>query len=73
MKPTWCSFHSFYWESRASKCFEHYLLILRGATQTTLSILRACNVIRLCHYCTQYTKCRLCKTSWGWASNAWNI
>jgi hypothetical protein len=21
---------------------------------------------------TQYTKCRLCNTSWGWASDAWN-
>jgi hypothetical protein len=22
MKPTWCTFHSIYWESRASTCFE---------------------------------------------------
>jgi hypothetical protein len=29
MKPTWYTFHSVYWESRASTCFEHYLLILR--------------------------------------------
>jgi hypothetical protein len=29
MKPTWCTFHSIYWESRVSTCFEHYLLILR--------------------------------------------
>jgi hypothetical protein len=29
MKPTWCTFHSIYWESRTSTCFEHYLLILR--------------------------------------------
>jgi hypothetical protein len=29
MKPTWCTFHSFYWESRASTCFDYYLLILR--------------------------------------------
>jgi hypothetical protein len=29
MKPTWCTFNSVYWESRASTCFEHYLLILR--------------------------------------------
>jgi hypothetical protein len=21
MKPTWCTFHSIYWESRASTCF----------------------------------------------------
>jgi hypothetical protein len=29
MKPTWCTFRSIYWESKASTCFEHYLLILR--------------------------------------------
>jgi hypothetical protein len=29
MKPTWCTFHSVYWVSRASTCFEHYLLIFR--------------------------------------------
>jgi hypothetical protein len=29
MKPTWCTFHSVYWESRASTCFKHYLLIFR--------------------------------------------
>jgi hypothetical protein len=29
MKPTWCTFHSIYWESRASTCFRHYFLILR--------------------------------------------
>jgi hypothetical protein len=29
MKPTWCTFHLIYWESRTSTCFEHYLLILR--------------------------------------------
>jgi hypothetical protein len=29
MKPTWCTIRSLYWESRASTCFEHYLLILR--------------------------------------------
>jgi hypothetical protein len=29
MKPTWCTFHSAYWESRASTCFEHYLFTLR--------------------------------------------
>jgi hypothetical protein len=23
--------------------------------------------------CTQYTKCCLCRISWGWASNAWNM
>jgi hypothetical protein len=29
MTPTWCTYQSIYWESRASTCFEHYLLILR--------------------------------------------
>jgi hypothetical protein len=29
MKPTWCTFHSVYRESRTSTCFEHYMLILR--------------------------------------------
>jgi hypothetical protein len=29
MKLTWCTFHSIYWESRASTSIEHYLLILR--------------------------------------------
>jgi hypothetical protein len=28
MKPMWCTFHS-NWESKASTCFEHYLLILK--------------------------------------------
>jgi hypothetical protein len=25
MKPTWCTFHSIYWEPRAFTCFERYL------------------------------------------------
>jgi hypothetical protein len=29
LKTTWCTFHSVYWESMASTCFEHYLLMLR--------------------------------------------
>jgi hypothetical protein len=29
MKPTRCNFHSICLESRASKCFEHYFLIIR--------------------------------------------
>jgi hypothetical protein len=49
MKPVWCSFHSIYWESRASTCFEHYLLILRGRCTMALGILRAYNVSWLCH------------------------
>jgi hypothetical protein len=35
MKPTLCTFHSIYWESRTSTCFKHYLLILR---RTALSV-----------------------------------
>jgi hypothetical protein len=31
MKPAWFTFHSVYWESRSSTCFEHYLLILRSS------------------------------------------
>jgi hypothetical protein len=57
MKPKWCTCHSFYWESRASKCFENYLFILRSR----------------CTNGTQYTKCRLCSASWWWASNARNM
>jgi hypothetical protein len=29
MNPTWCTFHSIYWESKVPTCFEHYLFILR--------------------------------------------
>jgi hypothetical protein len=49
MKPTWCTFHSIYWESGVSICFEHYLLILRRRDKTTLGILRAYNVSWVCH------------------------
>jgi hypothetical protein len=68
-------------ELRASTCFEHYLLILRRCyTNDTWYI--ACV---LCQFATpglmqptditrtQYIKCRLCRASWGWASNAWNM
>jgi hypothetical protein len=52
MKPTWCTFHSIYWESRAYTCFDHYLLILRrlstiaGSLQSWHShlTLYACNI-----------------------------
>jgi hypothetical protein len=87
MKPTWCTFHSIYWESRACTCFEHYLLILRRRYTMALGILRPCYVSWLCHEFRaivaqptditrmqyMYTKCRLCSTSWGWASNARNM
>jgi hypothetical protein len=29
MKPTWRTFHSIYWESKVSTCFEHYFVILK--------------------------------------------
>jgi hypothetical protein len=73
MKPTWCTFYSIYWESRASKCFEHCLLILRKRnTNGTWYIARVlsvgCATIAVCatlpqptdNTRTQYTKCRLC-------------
>jgi hypothetical protein len=75
MKPTWCTFHSIYWVSKASTCFEHYLLILRRRSQTALAILRAYSYVSwLCHDCsftaivaqptdiihTKFNKCRLC-------------
>jgi hypothetical protein len=50
MKQTWCTFHSIYWESRASTWFEHYLLNLRRRW----TIMAQPTDIR-----TQYTKCRL--------------
>jgi hypothetical protein len=53
MKPTWCTFHSIYWESRASTCFEHYSLILRRRYTTALGIMRACNVSWQCHDCSE--------------------
>jgi hypothetical protein len=34
MKPTWCTFHLIYRESKASTCFEHYLRILRRRCAT---------------------------------------
>jgi hypothetical protein len=44
MNPAGCTFHSVYWESTASTCFEHYLLILRWRYTKALGILRACYV-----------------------------
>jgi hypothetical protein len=52
-----------------------------GAKQTAFGILHACNVGWQTAIVlqptditrTQYTKCRLCSASWGWASNAWNM
>jgi hypothetical protein len=52
MKPTWCTFHSVYWESKTSTCFEHYLLILRRSAQTVFGILRAYNASWLWHGCS---------------------
>jgi hypothetical protein len=45
VKPTWCTFHSICWESRACTCFKHYLLILR----------------RSCTSSTWYIACVLCQ------------
>jgi hypothetical protein len=36
MKPTWCTLHSIYWESKASTGFEHYLLILRRRSTNSI-------------------------------------
>jgi hypothetical protein len=36
--------YSIYYELRASTCFEHYLLIFRGAVKTTIGILRECYI-----------------------------
>jgi hypothetical protein len=53
----------------ASKRFEYYLLILRRRyTSTTLIRVQPTDITR-----TQYTRCRLYSTSWGWASNARNM
>jgi hypothetical protein len=49
MKTTWCTLHSIYWESRASTCFEHYLLILRRRFTNGTWYMRAYNVSWLCH------------------------
>jgi hypothetical protein len=85
LKPTWCTFHSIYWESTASTCLEHYLLILmRCYTNSSLYI--ACvscqlAVARLQCNCnpdttdltrTKYINCHLCRASWWWTSNARN-
>jgi hypothetical protein len=48
MKPTCCTFHSIYWESRASTCFE--LSLRRHCTNSTWYI--ACVLCRLCHDCS---------------------
>jgi hypothetical protein len=87
MKPTWCTFHSIYWELRASTCFKHYLLILTRCYTNGTGILRACYVSWLRQdysstpilvqatdiTYTRYTKCRLWSPSRGWASNARNM
>jgi hypothetical protein len=57
VKPTWCTFHSVCWESRASTCFEHHLLILR----------------MLCPNGTWYIACVLCQPTIHWmkSSSRW--
>jgi hypothetical protein len=56
MKPTWCTSHSIYWESRASSCFEHYLFILRSRCTNGIGILRAYSVSWLWHQLALYTR-----------------
>jgi hypothetical protein len=83
VQPTWCTIYSIYWKLRASTCFEHYLLILRRrCTNGTWYI--SCVLCWLHQDCRKlqswfsqltlqarkYTKCLLCNTSWGWASNS---
>jgi hypothetical protein len=41
LKPTWCTFHSIYWESSSG-----------GAKQTAVGVLCAYNVSRMWHYCS---------------------
>jgi hypothetical protein len=49
IKPKWWTFHSIYWESRVSTCFEHYLLILRWRSNGIWYIACVCQlaVVRL--------------------------
>jgi hypothetical protein len=58
MKPSWCTFHSVYWESRASTCFEHYLLIIRrcstNGTWYVACVLRQLAVPWLLWNCTGF-------------------
>jgi hypothetical protein len=51
MKPTWCTFHSIYWESRPLNVSSITCWSSGGATQTALGILRGYNVSWLCHEC----------------------
>jgi hypothetical protein len=52
MKPTWCTFHSVFWESKGFACFRHYLLILRGrCTNGTWYVV--CVVSWLWHGCSE--------------------
>jgi hypothetical protein len=59
MKPTWCTFHSIYWESKASTCLEHYLQWnCNRATALQLTL---------------YAIYQMPFASWEWASNARNM
>jgi hypothetical protein len=66
MKPMWCTFHSTYWESRASTCFEHYLLILRrcwtNGTWYIACVLCQLAVSRLQFHCNRATALQLTYT-----------
>jgi hypothetical protein len=81
MKPTWCTFYSVYWESKASTCFEHYLLILRRCYTKVIwyiaCVLCELAVVRLqwnsyTHVIYQMSFI-LCRASWGWANSARNM
>jgi hypothetical protein len=37
IKQTKCTFHSTYWESKVSTCFEYYLIILRSSCTSGIS------------------------------------
>jgi hypothetical protein len=79
MKQTWCTFHSDYWESRYSTCFERYLFSLRTrCTNGTLYI--ACLYARniqsaVCVVPPEYEQvmletCRESRFSINWIKNA---
>jgi hypothetical protein len=60
IKPTSCTFHSTYWESRASTCFERYLLNLRrSCTNDTLHISCVCQLA-------------VARLQFHWVSLQWN-
>jgi hypothetical protein len=63
MKRTCCTFHWIYWESRASTCFEQYLLILRRCNTNSIwytGCICQLAVVRLQFHCNRTTaNCQL--------------